>query len=370
MRPTRSLFVSVSVVAALVLAATACASPTSPAATPASKQEAPAPKPTEPLRPTSATAPEPTKPAPTAAPKVDFPTKGKAIIMILGTSAGGPTDVGARMLAPLMEKELGTPIQVVNKPGAGWQIGLTELAGSKPDGYTIGFVIFPQAQTLYLDPERKAVFDRKSFQMLGMHVVDAGVIAVKADSPYKTLKDLVDAAKARPEEIKTSAGGVLGDDHIAILQLQKMTGAQFAVVQFDGAAPGLTALLGGHTDVYFGNVGETAPHARAGDMRILGILDKAESPLLPPGVKTVESQLGIKLYSASSRGLIAPAGVPKPVVDILAASIKKAMSDPDHKKKMEEQGLALQFMDPAQMEAYWIDIEEQVKPLMQLAKQK
>ncbi len=299
----------------------------------------------------------------------DFPAKGKSISMILGTSAGGSTDVGARILAAIMEKDMpGNRIQVENKPGAGWQIGLTALARSRPDGYTIGFTILPQTITIYLDPERKAVFTRKSFQPLGMQVVDPGVIAVKASSPYKTVKDVIDAAKATPSRIKASATGILGDDHLAILQFEKLTGTKFATVQFDGSAPSMTALLGGHTDVYFGNIGDTVPQFKAGEIRILGVMDDEASTLVP-GVKTM-TEMGIKLISSSSRGLSAPAGTPKEMVAFFAGAIKKALGDSEHAKKMAEQGLTVRYMDPAKMEAYWVEMEEQVKPLMSIAKQK
>jgi tripartite-type tricarboxylate transporter receptor subunit TctC len=305
-----------------------------------------------------------------AAGAADFPAKGKSLTMILGTSAGGSTDVGARILAAAMEKNLaatGTRIQVENKPGAGWQIGLTALARSRPDGYTIGFTILPQTITNYLDPERQAVFSRKSFQPLGMQVVDPGVIAVKASSPLKSLKDLVDAAKANPAKLKASSTGILSDDHLAILQFQKLTDTKLAIVQFDGSSKAMTALLGGHTDVYFGNVGDTFPQAKAGEVRVLGVMDDDENKFLPG--KTTFSQ-GIKLESSSSRGLSAPAGVPKELVDILAAAIKNAIADPEHMKKMEEQGLTVRYMEPARMDKYWAEMEEQIKPLMSIAKEK
>jgi tripartite-type tricarboxylate transporter receptor subunit TctC len=303
------------------------------------------------------------------APAADFPAKGKSVTMIVGSSAGGSTDVGARILAAAMEKELpGTRIQVENKPGAGWQIGLTALSRSRTDGYTIGFTILPQTITNYLDPERKAVFTRKSFQPLGMQVVDPGVIAVKAGSPYKSLKDLLEAAKAAPSKIRASATGILGDDHLGVLQLQRLTGVKFAIVQFDGSAPSMTALLGGHTDAYFGNIGDTLPQFKAGEIRLLGVMDDEESPLAP-GVKTLASQ-GIKLESSSSRGLSAPAGTPKELVDLLAQAIKKAIANPEHMKKMGEQGLTVRYMDPARMESYWAEMEEQIRPLMSIAKEK
>jgi tripartite-type tricarboxylate transporter receptor subunit TctC len=201
-----------------------------------------------------------------------------------------------------------------------------------------------------------------------MQVVDPGVIAVKASTPYKTLKDLVEAAKTNPGKLKASATGILSDDHLAILQFQKLTDTKMAIVQFDGSAKAMTSLLGGHTDVYFGNVGDTFPQAKAGEVRVLGLMDDEESRILP-GIKTTFAQ-GIKLESSSSRGLSAPAGVPKELIDILAGVIKKAIADPEQMKKMEEQGLTVRYMDPGRMEKYWSEMEEQIKPLMGIAKEK
>ncbi len=303
-----------------------------------------------------------------AAAKMDFPAKNKSITIIVGAAAGGSSDVGARLLAGPMEKELGVRIVIENKTGAGWQVGLTALARSRPDGYTIGVTVLPQTITIYLDPDRKALFNQKSFQPLAMQVVDPGVIAVKTDSPIKSLKDLLDAAKANPGKVKASATGILGDDHLAILQLERLTGIKLATVQFEGSAPSMTALLGGHTDVYFGNIGDTMTQFKMGSVRVLGIMDKEESKFLP-GIKTMET-LGVKLYSSSSRGLSAPAGTPKEIVDIFTAAIQKAMANDEHKRRMDDQGLTLRFMDPAQMKAYWDEMEAQAKPLVELVKQK
>ena len=125
-----------------------------------------------------------------------FPEKGRTLTHIVAYPPGGGTDVTARLLAPMLEKELGIQVQVLNKGGAGGQIGFTELVRSKPDGYTIGNLILPTVITTYLDPTRKAVFSRKSFQLLALQDNDPGIIAVKATGPFKTLKDLIDAAKA------------------------------------------------------------------------------------------------------------------------------------------------------------------------------
>src|SRR5665647_609249 len=236
---------------------------------------------TAPAAPAATTAPAATKPAVPAATKpaasaavqkpANWPTR--AIQMVIPWAAGGGTDVGFRLLAPLMEKTLGQPLEVVNKAGAGSQVGITDLVTAKPDGYTIGNVSGPSVQTIYLDPERKAVFTWEDFAPIGLHVFDPGIIVVNADSKYKTLKDVIDDAKARPEQVKVSTTGVMGDDHMAILDLQRLTGVKFAIVHFDGAAPAKTALLGGHTDVAFNNVSEWLAEYKSKTVLPLAVMD-------------------------------------------------------------------------------------------------
>lgn len=323
----------------------------------------PAPKAAAPTAP----APTPKAAAPTAsAPaKVDFPAPGKSITLIIPWSAGGINDVNARALAPLVEKELGVPIQVVNKAGAGSQIGLTEIANAKPDGYTVGIVTLPTAINTYLEPERKAVYNRKSFEPLALHTIDPVAIAVTTESPYKSVKDLVEAAKKNPEKIKAADIGVLSGKHLAILDLQKQTGAKFAIVHFPGGAEAMTALLGGHIDANFCTVAEAPSHIKSGKVRLLGVMDNQPSKFYPE-VPTLESQ-GYKVYSTSSRGWIAPAGTPREIVNKLSAALKKAMEDPEHKAKIEATSSELRYMDPDKMAAYWADMENQLKPLIEEA---
>lgn len=304
----------------------------------------------------------------TSAWAANFPQKGKSIRIIVGFAAGGGSDVGARILAAGLEKELGTPVVVDNKPGAGGQRGYTELALAKPDGYTVGLVSIPSVILSYLDPVRKAAYNRKSFQLLALHVIDPGQIAVKADSRFLSVKDVVDAAKAAPRKITISTGGLHSGDHFAILKLQQMTGAEFAMVHFDGAGPSLTAILGGKIAVYCGNVGNLLAQVKSGDMRILGIMDKDESPFYP-GVKTFEAQ-GYKLYNSSSRGFVAPAGTPKEIVDILSGAIKKVTATGEHQKKMVDMALTLRYMDSLQYSKYWDEEEKILAELLPLATEK
>ncbi len=351
-----------SAVAALAVTAAACSSPAAPAPTAVPKQEAtkaPAAQSAPAAAPTAAAAP---------AKKVNFPENGKSITIVVPFAAGGSTDIGARLLAAGMEKALGVPVQVQNKGGAGSQTGLTDLARSKPDGYTIGFANLPTANLVYTDPERKAVFSGKDFQPIGVQVVDPSAIGVKATGPYKTLKDLVDTGKAQPEKVKFGSDGPMTDDALGIFQLEKATGAKYANVGFDGSAPNLAAVMGDHIDASFGHVGDFVGPSKAGQIRVLAVADAERSPFFPD-VPTLK-EAGYNISNSSTRTLVAPAGVPKDIVDTLSAAMKKAMDEPDHKTKMQDAGLTLRYMDPTQAATLWGQMDTLAKQLVDASRTK
>ena len=263
----------------------------------------------------------------------EFPSR--TVELMVAFPAGGGTDVGARVLAAIAEKQLGQPMIVVNKGGAGGQVGWTDLARRKPDGYFIGYINLPATNTVILDPERRAIFDADSFVPIINQVLDPGVIWVRADSPYKSLKDLVDAARKAPNTIRTATTGILSDDHLAILMLEEAApGAIFRIVHLDGGATQLKEIMGGNVDVAFDNVGGIATRVRSGEVRALAVLDNERSKFLPDVPTTKE--LGYPtVISSSTRGIAGPKGIPAPVVAKLAAVLKKAMEDPDHVAKME-----------------------------------
>lgn len=335
----------------------------SQAAAPAAK---PAAQPTAAPAAPAAPAAQPT--AAPAAPKVTYPEKGKAITMMIHWAAGGTSDIGGRLLAASMEKVLGTTINVVNKPGASGQIGYTELSQAKPDGYTFGSTNFPSAVISYLDESRKATYNRKSWDLIGLQVIDPGMVAVRPDSPYKTLKDLVDAAKANPKKIRVSTTGLQSDEHFSMTQFQKLAGVEFAIVHFpDGIAKAQAAFLGGHVDVLVGNAGDGVALLKNGDGRVLAVMDEDESPFLP-GVPTFKDE-GYNLVFGSSRGFALPAGAPKEVVDTLSNAMKEACEDPELKEKMLAQGLSLRYKGPEEYNKYWDGFETMLKELMPLTKQ-
>ncbi len=293
----------------------------------------------------------------------------RPINLIVMATAGGPTDVAARVLGSIVEKDLKQPVVIVNKVGAGGQVGWTELVRAKPDGYTIGFIIMPGTNTVIIDKERQAIFDENSFAHIVNHVQDPGVIWVRAESPYKSLKDLVAAAKAAPGTIRASTTGILSDDHLNILMTEEAGGVKFRLVHLDGAANQLKETLGGNVDVSFDNVGSVVKPLKAGQIRVLAVTDKTRSKFLPDIPTTVE--LGFPtIISASTRGLAAPKGTPPAVVKRLEEALSKAMADPDHIKRMDEQGLAVKAMPAAEFAKYWAEQHEIAKKYTDWAKKR
>jgi tripartite-type tricarboxylate transporter receptor subunit TctC len=258
----------------------------------------------------------------------------KALQLIVSFPAGGSTDVGARIVAAAAEKELGQPVVVANKVGAGGQLGFTEAARARPDGYTLAFINLPAVNTIVLDPERRAVFGVDAFVPVINQVLDPGLVWVRAESPFKTFADLIEAAKKAPGKVSACTTGILSDDHLAILMTHEAAKVDFRIVHFDGAPQQLTGVLGGHVDVAFDNVGSVFKRVRSGELRALVVTDNERSRFLPEVPTTKE--LGYpSIISSSTRGIAVPKGTPKDIVKAIEAAFQKAMANPDHVKKME-----------------------------------
>lgn len=292
----------------------------------------------------------------------------KPINLIVAFPPGGSTDIGARVVASIAEKAVGQSIVVVNKGGAGGQVGWTELSRAKPDGYTIGFLNLPATNTAVTDPDRKAIFTEASFIPIINQVLDPGVVWVKADSRFKTMKDLLEEAKAKPGTIRAATTGILSDDHLAILMSEEVyAGANFRIVHLDGGATQLKEILSGNVDVAFDNVGSIVARIRTGEVRALAVLDHDRSKFLPD-VPTMKELGYPTVISSSTRGIGAPKGTPQAVIDKLAAVFEKAMADPEHVKKLEEQGLAIKVMKGADYAKYYADTHVMAKKYTEWAK--
>jgi len=296
----------------------------------------------------------------------DFPNR--PIQLMVAYPAGGSTDIAARIVASIAEKELGQPIVVVNKGGAGGQVGWTDMVRQKPDGYYIGFINLPATNTVILDPERKAIFSEKDFTPIINQVLDPGVIWVKSDSPYKTVQDLIVAAKNSPNTIRAATTGILSDDHLAILMTEEAApGAAFRLVHLEGGAAQFKEIMAGNVDVAFDNVGSIVPRVRSGEVRALAVLDDVRSKFLPEVPTTKE--LGYPtIISNSTRGIAGPKDMPAPIVAKLREVLKKAMEAPEHVKKLEEQGIAIRIMVGEEYAKYFADTHAKAKKYTEWAK--
>ncbi|MBR0651390.1 tripartite tricarboxylate transporter substrate binding protein [Roseomonas terrae] len=288
--------------------------------------------------------------------------QGRTLELIVPYPPGGGNDIGARALAPLLERELGTPVVVQNRPGAGSQIGMGQAARARPDGLTIAYGLWPQTTTLYLDPSRQPGFTRESFTSLALHATDPGAIVVRTDSPLRSLPDMIAAAKARPDDFRMSDNGILGHEHLASIQLQRLAGVGFNQVHFNGAGPALTALLGGQTEAAIFAVGTSAAQLRQGAMRPLAVLAPEPSAFLP-GVPTARSQ-GYDVVAGSTRAFVGPAGLPPEVLDRLAGALERAIKSPEHVERMSQLNIPITFQGPAGFAAYWEEEERTLRPLI------
>jgi tripartite-type tricarboxylate transporter receptor subunit TctC len=262
--------------------------------------------------------------------------------MIVAFPPGGGTDVAARTLARFLERELGQSVVVLNRGGAGGEIGWAELARARPDGYTIGFINTPNLLTIPI--ERQARFKLKDFAPVANFVDDPGGFFVPPDSRFRSLGDLVTYARAHPGEVTYGTTGIGSDDHLATLAFQRLAGVELNHVPFSGAAQVRNAILGKQIDIAAMNMGEGLADMRQGQLRPLGQMAENRWDQTPE-VPTFREQ-GFDVVQGSMRGLAAPAGVPAEVQERLAAAVRRVMQDPEFRRLAEQQGLPLRYLGP------------------------
>ncbi|WP_232822129.1 tripartite tricarboxylate transporter substrate binding protein [Salinicola lusitanus] len=287
----------------------------------------------------------------------DYPER--AVQMIIGYSAGGGTDIAARTLAPYIEKELGTDITVINRPGAGGEVGFTALANAEPDGYTIGFINTPNVLTIPI--ERDTRYELSDFQPVASVVDDPDGFNVGPDSEFASLEDLVAYAKEHPGEITYGTTGVGSDDHLAALALERLAGIEMTHVPFPGAADVRQALMGGHIEMGIFNIGEAAADVKAGRIKMLAQAASQRSKELPDVPTTAEA--GYELTIGSNRGIAVPAGVPDAIVQKLSSAIEAAMNNEEFQKAAAQQSLPLDYQDPTTYQQTLQDLQARFQTL-------
>lgn len=269
----------------------------------------------------------------------DFPTK--PIEMTVLFPAGSSADVVARVLADGMSRELGQPVTVFNRPGAGGAIGYKWVQGQKADGYSI---VFNSNSISTLHYSGLTPFDYKAFDPIARATVELPVIAVKGDAPWKDLKDLVEYAKKNPGQLKVGNSGVGSHTHITGVGFFNDQHVEVTHVPF-GAAQVVNSLLGGHIDAVVQLPGALAPLVKSGNVKVLGVLASQREPAFP-NVATATEQ-GMKFQADMWRGLAVPRGTPKPVVARLEQAVRAAVNTPEFKAQGDKLGFAPAFQPAA-----------------------
>jgi len=271
----------------------------------------------------------------------------RPITLIVPWGAGGGTDATARILASIMEKELKQPINVVNRTGGSGVVGHSAIAEGTADGYTIGLITVEIGMMHW---QGLTKLTGASYTPLGLVNADPAGLQVRADSPYKSAKELLDAIKANPGKFKASGTGQGGIWHLSIAGMLKSLNVDPATVPWvpsNGAAPGLQDLVAGGVEVVPCSIPEARALIDAGKVRSLAIMD-ADPPSLYPNVPPLKKALGTDWTMAAWRGMAAPKGVPKDVEAKLVDAVKKAYDSADYKKFMADRGFGVIYMPPAE----------------------
>ncbi|MDH1619387.1 Bug family tripartite tricarboxylate transporter substrate binding protein, partial [Comamonas aquatica] len=275
----------------------------------------------------------------------------KPLTMVVPFSAGGTTDILARIVGQALGQELGQTIIIDNKPGAGGNIGAQQASRAKGDGYTLFMgTVGTHAinQTLY----KKLPYDPiKDFAPLSRVANVPNLLVVHPSRPYKTVQEMIAYAKKHPGEVTYGSPGSGASPHVSGALFQSMTGAEMTHVPYKGSAPAISDLLGNQIAVMFDNMPSAIQHVRSGKLRPIAVTTAKRSSELPD-VPTI-AEAGVPGYEATSWfGLWAVAGTPAPILDQLHTALAKVLKDPGVSKKIADQGGEVVIETPAQFEAF------------------
>ncbi|CAB3852590.1 hypothetical protein LMG26689_02060 [Achromobacter animicus] len=283
--------------------------------------------------------------APAAAAYPDHP-----ITLINPYAAGGPADVVARSLARALEKRLGQPVVVENKPGGGASIGTGFVARAKPDGYTLllgtsaGHVVTPLMQ--------KTIYDGiQGFEFCSVVAVQPIMLVVNPSRGIRTVPDLIARAKAEPGKLSYGSAGVGGATHLGAELFQQAAHVQLNHIPYAGASPAINDAVGGQIDLAMLNLSASLPFIRQGRLVPLAYAADKRSPLLPD-VPTLD-EAGVKgAQAATWYSLAAPAGTPPDIVQKLSDTVRSVNDDPDYRRIMQDQAIELMALPPQDAGAY------------------
>ncbi len=261
----------------------------------------------------------------------------KTITWVCPYAAGGNADSRSRQVAKVMGQLLGQPIVIDNKAGAGGNIGTEAIARAKPDGYTIGMGNFAPLAVNH------ALFKKLNFNpftdLVPIMLIERGplILMVRNDSPYKSVKDIVVAAKAAPGKLSYASGGIGGTHHLSGALFEHAAGVDMIHAPYKSGSAGATDLMSGQVDMMFEQMYSAMPAIKGGRLRALAITSKARSPLVPD-IPTMAEQGFAEVEVLNWQGIVAPRGLPPELIRQLNAVGNKALQDPDLREKILSQG--------------------------------
>ena len=264
----------------------------------------------------------------------------KPVEVVVGFSAGGETDTLARLVFQYAEKYFGQKFAVVNKPGASGEIAWTEMANAEADGYTIGLISPP---TFIFHPLQRpsCQYTVDDFDIIANIVSDPQCIVVKGDSPIQDLADLYELAAS--DSISVGYSGPGTNEALMLHQLDQAMGGELEKIPYDGSAPSVAALLGGHIDAVCMNVSGAVNYTSDGSMRIIAVCSDERAEAYPD-VPTFAEQ-GVDIVSETHRGIAGPAGIPEDRIEKLQNAIRQAVEDEDFIKQVNEMNQPLNYLD-------------------------
>ena len=290
----------------------------------------------------------------------------KPVDLIVHTGPGGGSDLLARAMVTMIEKEKLVPVRinVINKPGGNGAVAAAALVEKKGDANTIGLITSVWIAGPLTSSEAKVtVHDLKPIAQL---MLEPAVFVVRADSPYKTLKDFIEAAKAHPGQLKQSGGSLTSRDNLAHQTLQQATGAKWAFVSFPGGGERVAALLGGHVDMMIIEPQEAGEHIRAGKMRALAQISDHRLPGYANVPTLKEAGFDVSL-APQIRGAVAPPNEPKEVIAYWEGLFARLVQTPSWKKYLADNQVEEGYQNAADFTRSIATIEAELRPQLQQA---
>ena len=289
-------------------------------------------------------------PSPAAAQEA-YPSK--PIMMVVPFPPGGVADIVGRPLADAMSRALGTPVIIENKAGAGGGIGMGYVAKAKPDGYTVllalsSISILPEADKV---TGRAPMYQFKDFAPIARFTADPTVLAVRADSPWKTLAELVADARKRPGAISYGSSGNYGTMHVPMEMFDQVAGIKMLHVPFTGAGPAVIALLGGTVDAVSSGPSTVVQHVKAGKLRVLASWGDKRLASLPDVPTMTES--GYPVVFTQWTAMFVPAGTPDAAIAKLREAARAAITDPKFVAAMATVETPIQYLDAPDLQRFW-----------------